>query len=94
VWGLVTRGTKVTGVQGERFAIDRRTAFALYTYAGWRLMGEHDVRGRVAPGYSADLVVFRDDPMAVPLDDLPGLAPVLTLLDGRPVHDPEGLLAP
>jgi predicted amidohydrolase YtcJ len=93
VWGLVTRGTKVAGVQGRRFGIDRATAFALYTYAGWQLMGEQELRGRVAPGYSADLVVFREDPLTVPLDDLPQLSPVLTLLGGRPVYDRDGLLS-
>jgi predicted amidohydrolase YtcJ len=92
IWGFTTRGTKVAGVQGPEQAVDRRTAFALYTEAGWRLTGEGHERGRLLPGYSADLVAYRQDPMTVELDDLPSLSPALTVMGGRAVHDPEGYL--
>ena len=90
IWGFTTRGTKVAGVQGPSQAVDRRTAFSLYTEAGWRLTGEEHERGRLLPGFSADLVAYRQDPMTVDLDDLPSLSPAFTLMAGHPVHDPEG----
>jgi predicted amidohydrolase YtcJ len=54
-----------------------------YTVNPARLAGEGDVSGRIAPGYRADLSCFSDDPAAVPADDLPALATVLTVVDGR-----------
>jgi predicted amidohydrolase YtcJ len=90
IWGFTTRGTKVAGVQGPSQAVDRRTAFGLYTEAGWRLPGEGHERGRLLPGFSADLVAYRQDPMSVDLDDLPSLSPAFTLMAGNPVYDPEG----
>lgn len=91
VWGLVSRGTQVGGVQGPQHGIDRATAFRLYTADAARLAGVQGSRGRLAPGYAADLVGYRSDPVRCDLDDLPGLAPCLTLVGGSPVYNPEGM---
>ncbi len=90
IWMLVTRGTKVAGVQGADQGVDVRTAFSLYTVAGARLLGEDTWRGPLAPGRRADLIAFRRDPLKCDVDDLPALSPVFTLVGGRPVFDPEG----
>jgi hypothetical protein len=37
-------------------------------------------------------VGFRADLLDGPVDDLPSRQPALTLVGGRPVHDPDGLL--
>jgi hypothetical protein len=37
-------------------------------------------------------VGFRADLLDCPVDDLPSQQPALTLVGGRPVHDPDGLL--
>lgn len=89
IWGLCTRGTATAGVLGPSHAIDRRTAFELYTTAGARLTGDAR-RGPLAPGYAADLAAFHTDPLECPADDLPALPVALTLLGGRAVHDPDG----
>jgi predicted amidohydrolase YtcJ len=47
------------------------------------LAGEEDRRGRLAPGFAADLVVLRADPMTAPLDEAEVVA---TMADGRWVH--------
>jgi hypothetical protein len=39
------------------------------------------------------MVGFRPDPTDCPIDELPSLKPVLTMVGGRPAHDPEGLAA-
>jgi hypothetical protein len=45
-------------------------------------------RGKLLPGYLADLVVLDRDALAIPADELPELRVVATMLGGRWVHDP------
>jgi len=90
VWGMVTRGTRNAGVQGDRHAIDRATAISLYTRAPAQLDREDAWRGEIAPGYAADLVAYQNDPFEDAIDALPELTPTFTLMGGRAVHDPEG----
>ncbi len=91
-WGLVTRGTRTAGVQGPEYRVDTYTAIRLYTAAGGQLLGEDRSVGTLAPGAFADGVGFRADLLDCPVDDLPTQQPALTLVGGRPVHDPDGLL--
>jgi predicted amidohydrolase YtcJ len=92
LWGLVTRGTADAGVQGPEEAISRERALELMTVASVALTGDLDRRGTLEPGKLADLVAYEQDPLTAPLDDLPQLVPALTMVGGRPVHDPHGLL--
>jgi predicted amidohydrolase YtcJ len=46
----------------------------------------------IISGAFADVVGFRADLLNCPVDDLPSQQPALTLVGGRPVHDPDGLL--
>ena len=94
IWGMVTRGTKDIGVQGPDQAIDQYTAIELYTSAGTRLTGEAERRGTLEPRRLADFVAYRADPVTAPVDDLPSLAPAITCVGGRGVHDPDKLLEP
>jgi predicted amidohydrolase YtcJ len=94
IWGMVTRGTKDIGVQGPDQAIDQYTAIELYTSAGTRLTGEAERRGTLEPHRLADFVAYRADPITAPIDDLPSLAPAITCVGGRGVHDPDKLLEP
>jgi predicted amidohydrolase YtcJ len=45
-------------------------------------------RGRLLPGYLADVVVLDRDPLAIPPDELPEVRVVATMLGGRWVHNP------
>ena len=45
-------------------------------------------RGKLVPGYVADLVVLDRDPVAVPAEELPGVQVVATMVGGRWVHNP------
>jgi hypothetical protein len=92
VWGMVTRGTKSAGVQGPEHAIDVATALRLYTLGTAELSGDSDRLGSVTPGKLADLVGYPADPLAVDPDDLAKLSPAFTMVGGRAVHDPSGLL--
>lgn len=93
VWTMVTRGTATAGRLGTDQAVDRRTAFGLYTVAGAGLFSRGGRTGTLAPGQPADLVAFDEDPMSCPVDRLPELAPALTLVGGDAVFDPDGRCA-
>jgi hypothetical protein len=45
-------------------------------------------RGKLVPGYFADLVVLDRDPAAVPAEELPEVQVVATMVGGRWVHNP------
>jgi predicted amidohydrolase YtcJ len=55
--------------------------------AAW-LAGDERRRGKLLPGYLADLVVLDRDPVAVEPEELPELQVVATMVGGRWVHNP------
>ena len=55
--------------------------------AAW-LAGDERRRGKLLPGYLADLVVLDRDPLAVEPEELPSLQVVATMVGGRWVHNP------
>ena len=91
IWGMVTRGTLKAGIQGPEYAIDQYTAVQLYTVAGARLNHESHRRGTLEPRRLADLVAFQTDPITCPVDELPSLRPIVTMVGGRVVYDAESL---
>jgi hypothetical protein len=52
------------------------------------LTGDERRRGKLLPGFLADLVVLDRDPVAVPADELPDVRVVATMVGGRWVHNP------
>jgi len=46
------------------------------------------VRGKLVPGYLADLVVLDRDPVAIPAQELPEVRVVATMVGGRWTHNP------
>jgi predicted amidohydrolase YtcJ len=52
------------------------------------LAGDERRRGKLLPGYLADLVVLDRDPLAVEPEELPSLRVVATMVGGRWVHNP------
>jgi predicted amidohydrolase YtcJ len=55
--------------------------------AAW-LAGDERRRGKLLPGFLADLVVLDRDPVAVEPEELPSLQVVATMVGGRWVHNP------
>jgi predicted amidohydrolase YtcJ len=53
----------------------------------WLAYDEHR-RGKLVPGYLADLVVLDRDPVAVPPEELPEVQVVATMVGGRWTHNP------
>jgi predicted amidohydrolase YtcJ len=52
------------------------------------LAGDERSRGKLLPGFLADLVVLNRDPLDCPLDELESLEVVATMVGGRWVHNP------
>ena len=52
-------------------------------YMNW----EEDQRGTIAEGMAAELVAFEGDPLTCDTDRLPELKPILSIVDGRIVHN-------
>ena len=52
------------------------------------LTGDERRRGKLLPGYLADLVVLSRDPLECPLDELETVEVVATMVGGRWVHNP------
>jgi predicted amidohydrolase YtcJ len=52
------------------------------------LAGDERRRGKLVPGFLADLVVLNRDPLAIPPEELPDVQVVATMLGGRWVHNP------
>jgi len=50
------------------------------------LAGDEHRRGRLLPGFNADLVVLTRDPVTCPLDELETVEVVATMVGGRWVH--------
>jgi predicted amidohydrolase YtcJ len=92
VWGMITRGTKAAGIQGPGHAISVATALELYTMGTAALNGEADRLGSITAGKLADLVAYPADPFTADPDDLAELTPAFTIVGGRAVHDPDGML--
>lgn len=87
VHALVTRRT----VGGRSLApdegIDVETALRSYTVGSAYAMRAERSRGLIAPGYLADFVVLAKDPTQVPVDELPEIGILATVVGGRTVHD-------
>ena len=93
IWWLVTGGTvDGSGVRDERHRMSRLEALAAYTRDAAWFTGEQEHRGRILPGYDADLCVPTADPLECGDDELRGILSDLTVMAGRITHD-SGALA-
>ncbi len=74
--------------------VSAREALQAYTLAAARLAGEEGLKGSLEVGKLADLVVLSGDILTLPVEELAGVQVLGTVLGGRPVYDPGGLLRP
>lgn len=88
IWWLVTGGTlDGGGVRDVRHRLSRAEALAAYTRDAAWFTGEIAHRGRLLPGYDADLCVPSADPYACSDDELRAITSDLTIMHGRVTHD-------
>lgn len=84
IWWLVTGGTiDGSGVRHERHRLSVMDALAAYTREAAWFTGEEGHRGRIAPGYDADICVPTIDPLACDADDVATIMSDLTIVAGR-----------
>lgn len=84
---VVARRDMRTGVVvGERERLTRAQALVALTQGGARVTFAERERGRLAPGWAADLAVLEHDPLAAPLATLVGQTARLTMVGGEIVH--------
>ena len=69
--------------------LSRAEALALFTSDPAFAAFEEDRRGRIVPGFEADLTVFASDPMRAPASEVPSIRPFMTVVGGRVVHSPD-----
>ena len=84
---FATRGTISAGIMGAEHAVGRLEALRAMTAGYAYLVFAESERGTLAPGMAADLAVLSGDYLGVPDEDVPGLRALLTVVDGRVVHD-------
>jgi predicted amidohydrolase YtcJ len=68
-------------------AITAQQALHAYTRGSAYASRQEHVKGSIAPGMLADLVVLSEDPTAVSPERIAGLAVLATIVDGHPRHD-------
>ena len=87
VWAALARTARETGqVIGPGQTITREEALRAMTLDAARITFEEDRKGSIEVGKLADLVVFAQDPLTVPLDQLPDLPVELTMIGSQIVH--------
>jgi hypothetical protein len=67
--------------------LDAETALRAYTEGPAFAAGEAERRGRLLPGYDADLVAWDVDPIAATPDELRAMKCIFTVVNGEVVHD-------
>ena len=90
MYAAVTRQTLGGEPKGGWFPeerVDLETAMRAYTVNNAWVAGEENIKGRIAPGYLADLAVVDRDPFSVTPAALKDLRVVLTIVGGRTVYE-------
>jgi len=84
---IVERRDMTSGaLLGGRERLTRAQALAALTLGGAYVTFAEGERGRLAPGYAADLAVLEHDPLSAPADALAGQTARLTMVGGQVVH--------
>jgi predicted amidohydrolase YtcJ len=88
IWWLATGATlDGAGARDPRHRLSREDAVAAFTRDAAWFTGEQQTRGRLAPGYDADLCVPTVDPFDCVDDALRDILSDLTVMNGNITHD-------
>ncbi|GAA2071890.1 amidohydrolase [Pseudolysinimonas kribbensis] len=82
-WFVTGRSVDGAGVRAARHLMSRDEALRAYSADAVWFTGDDDHRGRLLPGFDADLMVPTDDPFSCADDDLAGIRSELTIMGGR-----------
>lgn len=88
IWWLATGQTlNGEGVRAPEHRLSREDAVAAYTRDAAWFTGEHARRGRLLPGFDADVCVPTADPFSCGDDELRAILSELTIMGGRITHE-------
>jgi hypothetical protein len=81
----ITTGKTVGGTQvmAAENVLDRLSALKLMTTSGYALIHEDDTKGKIKPGYAADVLILSDDFFSVADDDIKQITSLLTIVNGK-----------
>ncbi|MGC2471962.1 MAG: amidohydrolase family protein, partial [Pseudolabrys sp.] len=68
-------------------ALSREAALMAYTVGGAYAEGQDQRKGRIAPGFAADIAVLSQDVLTIPPPQLPATTNLLTLVDGEVIFE-------
>ncbi|NEI73922.1 amidohydrolase family protein [Rhizobium lusitanum] len=71
---------------GKDQSVTLNQALHAYTRAGAWVEFQEDRKGKLAPGYLADIVILDADLTSVPSDELSGVLPVMTICNGKVIY--------
>jgi hypothetical protein len=86
VQSMVTRQTASGEVIGPQEKISLEEAFRMYTLYAAYAAGEERLKGQLAPGRLADLVVLERDPWETPPDQISRIGIHMTIVGGKVVY--------
>lgn len=86
-YSAVTRKTVYGRELGASERISREDALRLYTAAAAWVTFEDDIKGSIAPGKLADVIILDRDVLSVPEEEILDVQASMTIVGGRIVHD-------
>jgi predicted amidohydrolase YtcJ len=87
LYSAVTRRSRTGEVLSEEQAIPPWTALRMYTYEGARVVFDEGLRGTLAPGKVADLIMLSDDPTRVAPESIKDIKVEMTVIGGEIVWE-------
>ena len=85
-WGGILAGVLRHWREDQRVTVEE-ALIASTVAPAWQTYDERR-RGKLLPGYLADLVILDRDPLAIPVEELPQVQVVATMVGGRWTHNP------
>lgn len=88
--GIKTSCTRLTAsenILGLNEKVDRMQALKLYTINAAKVTSPENTRGMIYPGYDADFICLKDNPLTCPINDLANITVIETWINGQCVFN-------
>ena len=83
IWHASARRSRRGQLVGESQAIDRSQALSIATQGGAYLCFDEGRRGRLVPGFMADMAILSSDPLTCAEEELPHIQATSVMVNGR-----------
>jgi predicted amidohydrolase YtcJ len=74
----------------QKDVLSRFEALQLYTTGSAWMSGEEKLKGKIAKGQYADMIILNKDYFSIPIDDIRSIHSLLTIVNGKPVYGEAG----